>query len=78
MKLISDGSGGHSVKSHLASELSEINVGPALVGKRGPRGPRRTIDLPPGAAAPLEPVQSKGPDGEPIVSHVPKRSPVTG
>lgn len=62
LKLISDGSGGHSTKSAIAVEASAIQVGPRVLGRRGPPAERRSIDAPPE----LKPTAGKDGDGHAV------------
>jgi len=63
LECVSDGSGGHTTKSKHASNASAVQVGPAIVGKKGPSTPtvRNSILTLGNTPKALEPVTN--PDG---------------
>jgi len=64
LKMVSDGSGGHSTKSTLATEASAVQVGPPLKGKKPP-----AADHPrPGIAKPLHPTKAHDAEGHEVTT----------
>lgn len=73
VKVVSDGSGGHSTKSERAKEASALQVGPRLKGHRGLPAkdvPRRTIDVDPKV---LRALKGTDADGQPVTRYQDQR-----
>jgi len=69
--MVSDGSGGHSTKSELATEASAIQVGPTVKGRHAPRAERRTLEKP--GEEPRASIEGKDADGKPVRTFVDQR-----
>lgn len=73
LKVVSDGSGGHSTQSQRAVGALAIQVGPGVKGRRGlPSGDveRRSIDIDPAVRKPLKGTDA---DGQPVVKYQDQR-----